>query len=70
MDLIELHARCGYESTELPDIIGYISSMVEEDQPYEADPAQQWVDLIHQLHGILAGGMPATLKPKIGSSNR
>ena len=63
MDMLELYLRSGRCSLELTEIIGHICSMVEEGPAYESDPAQESVDLMHQLHGILAGGVPITHRP-------
>ena len=63
MDLLELYLRSGRCSLELTEIIGHICSMVDEGPDYEADPAQESVDLMHQLHGILAGGVPIAHRP-------
>ena len=61
MEIVELYLRSGHHSRDLREMIGYICDMVEEDpEAYEADPAQECVDLIHQLHGILAGGVSIT----------
>jgi len=57
MDLLELYFRSGHCSRELKEIISYICATVEDAPEHESSPAQEYVDLIHQLHGILAGGM-------------
>ena len=60
MELLSLYLRSGHYSRELKEMISYICNMVEEDGAGvgEPDPSQEWVNLIHQLHGILAGGVP------------
>ena len=59
MEMVELYLRAGHHSRDLHEIIADICSMADEDTSiFEPDPAQDCVDLIHQLHGILAGGIP------------
>ena len=67
MDLLELYLRSGRCSLELTEIIGHICNMVEEGPVYETDPSQESVDLMHQLHGILAGGVPIAHRPAANS---
>ncbi len=55
MDYLRLYMASGKYSEELRDMIGYICDIVGENPTYEPDPSQECVDLIHQLHGILAG---------------
>ena len=62
VDLLELYLRSGNCSKELTEVIGYICNMVEEGPGLEADPTNEGVDLIHQLHGILTGGVPIAIK--------
>ena len=68
MDFLELYLRSGNHSREMKETIVYICSMVEE-STYEADPSEEWVELFHQLHGILAGGMAITHKPRMRSGD-
>ena len=70
MDLLELYFRSGHHSKELKEIIGYICTVSEEDEgEYGPDPAQECVDLIHQLHGILTGGIRVINRPWVKNGN-
>ena len=62
-DMLNLYFRSGHNSKELRETIVYICSMEEED--WAANPEQECVDLIHQLHGILTGAMVVPYKPRI-----
>ena len=64
MDCLELYFRAGHHSKEVREIIVYVCTMAEDEPDYQADPAQECVDLIYQLHGILAGGTAITARPR------
>ena len=71
LDFLELYMRSGLQSKDLSETIVYVCTMVEHDQACESDPVFEWVDLIHQLHGILAGAVPITYesKARVGEGN-
>ena len=68
MDCVGLYLRSAY-SDELREMIIYICGIAEEEPPNEPeeDPAQECIDLIHQLHGILAGGVIIANVPRVRS---
>ena len=65
MDLIELYLSSSQHSRELGEAIVYVCTMVNDDVTITSDPAQECVDLLHQLHGILAGGISIRYKPRM-----
>ena len=67
MDLLELYLRSGHCSSELTELIGYICGMAVDEREYELnpEPADEGVDLIQQLHGILAGGIAVKHTPRL-----
>ena len=69
MDLLELYFRSGHHSRDMKDTIMYVCSMAEDPVPDEPDPTQEGVDLIHQLHGILVGGVSITYRPRARSGD-
>ena len=67
MDLLELYLRSGHCSSELTELIGYICGMAVEQDAYivNPEPADECVDLVQQLHGILAGGIAIRHTPRM-----
>ena len=63
MDFLELYLHSCKFGNDLREMIVYVSTMVEEETSMVGDPAQESVDLIHQLHGILMGGVVVSQKP-------
>ena len=72
MDFLELYFRSGYHSKEMKETIMFVCGMAEKEEAHEPDPAQECVDMIHQLHGILVGGISISYKPrsKFGEADR
>ena len=71
-DLLVLYLQSSKHSEELKEMIIYICSMAEQEPMGDPDPAQDSIDLLHQLHGILAGGVPVTqiLPIKFGEDDK
>ncbi len=71
--LLEVYLRSGHCSKELSEIISYVCNMVEDEPSCGIDPAQEYMELIHQLDGILiAGGIFSVDRPRVrvgGSAN-
>ena len=67
VDLLDLYIRSGHDSPGLRSMILHMSGMVEQ-MPTDgvgAESAQEYTDLMHQLHGILTSGRPIVVIPQI-----
>ena len=62
--ILELYLGSGHSSPRLRELLGIVSNMVESNQTETNQAAQDCIDLLSHLHGILTGGLQAVQIPK------
>ena len=55
--ILDLYLGSGHDSPRLRELLGIVSNMVESNQAETNQAAQECIDLLSHLHGILTGGL-------------
>lgn len=66
--ILELYLRSGRSSPQLRELLTSISNMVDQVSPETSQTAQECMDLLSHLHGILTGGLQIAQVPQFGLS--
>jgi len=64
-DIIELYVESRNTPPGLSQALNHIASIVDDQPPESGQTAQETMDLIAHLHGILAANLPAPSLPQI-----
>ena len=64
-DILELYVQSGHSRPELQELLLHLSDMVDETSMEGGESADNWVDLMFHLHGILTGGLPVVKIPQM-----
>ena len=62
-DILELYLRSGHPTPGSRELLTYISEMADAMPPGANQTAQECVDLMSHLHGILTGALPILRVP-------
>ena len=66
-DIIELYVESRSATAGLKEALTHIASIVDDQPPESGQSAQETLDLIAHLHGILTAALPVPEVPKIHS---
>lgn len=66
--ILDLYLGSGRSSPQLRELLISVSSMVDTVSPETPQAAQECMDLLSHLHGILTGGLQIAQVPQIGLS--
>ncbi len=66
-DIIDLYVESKSATPGLKEALSHIASIVDEQEPETGQTAQESLDLIAHLHGILTAGLPVPEVPTIRS---